>query len=217
MNGNAIPWCERCARLEPPVATKARFRLKGDGGSFCVGCKTILLATEEQVATDFKEIPEAAPAPPLNKEKETPPMAAEKKACSAPGCGTQIFASNKSGYCAKHFHLSKKKGDRRACACGKPLRADNRSGSCTACKKKIGQKAKAPAPAYTVGPVRATIRRVTAVVRSRRVAGDELRPASIGNGVATLTVSEAQLDTMWSRFQLADKVEAIQWWLEQRQ
>ena len=137
-------------------------------------------------------------------------MGETERTCGREGCDTPLIATNKSGYCTKHFYDSRRKsapGPARTCSlagCGKALRCDNRTGMCTPCGKKARKK--------TRNADDAPVRHVRATVRASHA--DQQPPS---NGVATLTVSEAQLDTMWSRFSLAEKAEVVQGFLERRQ
>ena len=101
-----------------------------------------------------------------------------------PDCPTKITARNKSGFCAKHFYVGKLKG-----GTPKPKR--------TAATPKL-QRAAAKSVAIEWHPEE----------RAR------IDPAAGERTVATLLVSEQQINVMFLGWPLEDKVSCIQGWLD---
>jgi len=144
--------------------------------------------------------------------------------CGAEGCDVPITDANKSGYCRKHFYISKKVDPKakaapgRACSkgCGRKLRSDNRSGVCTPCAK--GK----PLPDGSDLPLKLQRKTATRAAKpsssvkhnDQFAKNAELpEPTRRTNGAATLVFTEAQLDRMFASLDLDGKVGCLQGYL----
>ena len=135
----------------------------------------------------------------------------DKRKCGKDGCDTLIGAANKSGYCQKHFYLSKKatakKGDShpgRVCSnsgCDRTLRADNKTGTCTPC-----QKGKSRAGGGQRQP-KLQRKAATRAAKSNGHAREEMPSSPLIK--VNMAVTEEWLDLAWSRFTPEQKAEAV--------
>jgi hypothetical protein len=140
--------------------------------------------------------------------------------CGAEGCIVQITSANKSGYCQKHFYISKKVDPKAkpvagVCSkgCGRKLRADNRSGICTPCTKgkPLPDGSDLPLKLQRKAATRAAKPSTTVKHKDQFNQIPEVEKSA--NGAATLIFTEAQMDRMFASLDLDGKVACLQGYL----